>query len=558
MNQISENKSLSSQYFMQVAGPLLLICSAALLGRVPPVFNFDLLAVLILGLYFSARWKIKGFIYSLSLLFLSVCFKHIFIDSHHAWQLGLETSVSIGLIVSALCFKENGQFVDFLQTQHEKKEQTIQFLEEDLAKFREKSILEHSEMGEKIGSLQSTLEEIQIELSSVQVLNDVLRKTTAKALEEKDEFEKRICHFEHLVDVTREENQKLQETIQHLSQENEIIFQNEQLLSELNALRIKEVQTAKINEQLVHLHAIESQKVKNLEEKCFALNSENEITSSQFVQLSQEMHSLQETQKNHQKSESEKLFLQTRLQDVLSELEFAKNEHRQLQKSYNDLSVERANTSKENIEALESKIANLFDEKEKMHRELSSNLETTLLEKTQLQQEIETVLSEKEKLSQELLQKIETVQLKESINSKEFNELISQKNHLLEQLQFFRASLEESANIEALYRQLKSQFEEKNQILHETRSQLFHVDTELQTIRQELEQKDLEHDPLSFELREELHHIEEEIQFLQEENLQLYDLVTHLMNTNEIDPLKIVKKKMKKISFDFPEQGRLF
>lgn len=595
MNQIPENK-FSSQDFLQVAGPLLLICSAVLLGRSAPIFNVDLLAILLFGFYLTSKWKVKGFIYSVSFLFISIFFKHLFMNAHHAWQLGLEASVSFGLLVSALCFKEREHLIDFLQTQQEKKTQTIQFLEEDLEKLREKSAANRSEMDEKIVSLQSELEEVQVELSSVQVLNDVLRKTTAKAIEEKDEFEKRICHFQHLVDVSREENQKLQETILEYSNANEIISQNENLLAELNALRTKEAQTALINEQLVHLHATESQKVKKLEEKCFALSSENEITSSQFVQLSQEMQALQEGQKEYQKIESEKHFLQIRLQDALSELEFAQNECKLLQKSYNDLSVERANTSKENIAALESKIAHLFEENK-----------TILQEKNRLQEEIENASLEKESFAQELLQKIQIIQsekeqIHQNVNllseeknklesqkealsteflskieqiskekekyiqelaeketaSKEFEELVSQKNHLFEQLQFFRARLEESSNVEALYRQLKSQFDEKNKILHETRSQLFHIDTQLQTVKQELDQKDLEQDPFTLELREEFHKIEEEIKILQEENLQLHDLVSHLMNTSEIDPLKIVKKKMKKISHDFPEQGSLF
>jgi len=87
--------------------------------------------------------------------------------------------------------------------------------------------------------------------------------------------------------------------------------------------------------------------------------------------------------------------------------------------------------------------------------------------------------------------------------------------------------MKESAKLDALYKQLKVQFDEKNEVLHKTRKELFQVDNALQTLRKEAALDD------KMDLKEIIHEIaglEEKIAHLEEENKELQDLITSLGN----------------------------
>ena len=88
--------------------------------------------------------------------------------------------------------------------------------------------------------------------------------------------------------------------------------------------------------------------------------------------------------------------------------------------------------------------------------------------------------------------------------------------------------LKEVAQVEALYKQLRVQFEEKNNVLHETRTKLFLADTELQKLMLEKEQAVLAAEPLAPGVQEEIEALTEEVAHLKTENDQLQEIVSQL------------------------------
>jgi hypothetical protein len=310
----------------------------------------------------------------------------VLISTHHVWQAGLEGSIGLSLLLSALLFEKNTTWVVSKLSELERNEKTILFLEEDLGQQKELTAKESVSSVEKLEALRLQFEELQSEGSAFQVLNDVLRKTAAKAIEEKEAALVQNLYFDRKEGLLLEEIGSLQKENHRLGNESALAQQNKQLFHELNETRVREAKTHLINETLVRLHAKENQRAR----------------------------------------------------------------------------------------------------------------------------EYETKLIEKEMGSQQSLQ------------------------------------------IELLYQQLKAQFEEKNQILHQTRAKLFQSDTELQTLQKKLQEKEFETQPLFNEMNEEVGLLAEEMFALQCENQELQTLISYLMQQSVV-----IKKSSEKI-ITAPEQVTLF
>jgi len=374
-----------------IVGPLFLLC-AVILGPK----SYDLLAVATLGLFLCARWQIRGCVYALVLLGIVAIVKHWISPHHHLWQLGLESSIGFSFLISALAFEETAHFEGSLQQQIETSQETIRNLEEDLARHQEERAAEQMAKAEKLAQITQQYEESQADLSSLHILNEVLRKSTAKAIEEKDCVADESLQMQRKVGQLLQELDALQTELRRFKEESSLVGQNGQLFKELNEARAKEAQTHLISETLVRLHAKESQRAKDLA-------AEKEQLQSAATQTEQELNALRE------------------------QLELAK-----------------------------------------------------------AQQPVPKMPSAAEQ------------------------------------------------GIEPLYRQLKVQFEEKNNILHQTRAKLFQTDTELQTLKQTIYNQALIEDPMPPALRGEVEEIEKENTALSEENDLLQDLVSHLMGEDAL------------------------
>jgi len=440
--------------FLQLIGPLFLLCSLTLAAQVGSVFNFDLLCVAVVGLVFCVKWEMRGCAYALLLLGISACIKHLIINGPHALQFGLEGSVGFAFLISGLSFEQGSSFLGSLNQQLDTKDQTIQNLEEELDRLKEEHSKEQIAFSEKQGALSQQIEELQSEFSSIVMLNEVLRKTTARVSEEKEVVADAALQSGRKISQLLQEMDVVQKELHRLSNESTLGIQNGELIKEINEVRYKEHQTHQINETLARLHAKESQKARELEGK---------------------------------------------LQETVEQLSFAKRDA-----AMNSSQVEQLMAQMQNLQSAQQAVEQLQTERN-FFRERVQAVETELSLKTKKLEEV----------------------AKPHIDA-----LLPEKELMQAQIQLLREQLATHVQIEPLYRQLKTQFEEKNQVLHQTRAQLFQTDAQLQTLKIEMEQKTLEVDPLPPAIRNELSSIEEENKVLQDENLLLQDLVTSLMSSS--------------------------
>src|SRR3989344_2519412 len=265
-----------------IVGPLFLLCAVI---RGPK--SYDLLAVATLGLFLCARWQIRGCVYALVLLGIVAIVKHWISPHHHLWQLGLESSIGFSFLISALAFEETAHFEGSLQQQIETSQETIRNLEEDLARHQEERAAEQMAKAEKLAQITQQYEESQADLSSLHILNEVLRKSTAKAIEEKDCVADESLQMQRKVGQLLQELDALQTELRRFKEESSLVGQNGQLFKELNEARAKEAQTHLISETLVRLHAKESQRAKDLA-------AEKEQLQSAATQTEQELNVLRE------------------------------------------------------------------------------------------------------------------------------------------------------------------------------------------------------------------------------------------------------------------------
>ncbi len=443
----------------QIIGPLFLILAMLLTAKVPAAFNYDLLFVAICGLFLTAKWKTRGLVAAVLLLAFSAGAKHVLFPHHHAWQAGLEGAIGLALFISALVFEEGSKWVFTQQSEVERNEKTILFLEEDLSQQKELAAVEAAAALEKLDAMRLQFEESNSEIFTLQVLNDVFRKSTAKSIEEKEAAISQARQFTRKEGQLLEEIDSLQKELIRLANESALAQQNKQLFEELNEARVQKEQTHLINDTTQRLARDLEKQLQNANAR---LEELNEMTR----------HSAKD--------------LETKLMEM----------ERQLQEA----SFDKANAD-----------ARL--------EELSMQLEA--VRSLQVEPEQQVLSSE-------------------------------EKEQLTLQIEAYQTRLEKYMHMEQLFRQLKAQFEEKNQILHQTRKELFQSDTELQTIKQKLQEKDLESNPISKEIHLEIDAIEGENRLLGQENEALQELVTHLMQQQQE-----VKKKIKKSTLLF-EQSSLF
>jgi len=396
-------------------GAISLLCTLAIASKM--AIALDLVCIAVIGLFLSASFQIRGMIYSLILLTISGAISHGFFVTDHLFQLGLETSLALAFFITALSFEEESSSAKFFEGQIQIKKSALENLEAELKKHEENATLYKRAMQEKVEMFQKELEELQIEHSSILILNDVLRKSSAKLHLENNSLEKLDQDQKVRYEILRNELVTLQNDYQRISNYETLATANRELTSELNGARFKAEQTALINETLNRLFERESLKAK-----------EAGVEASAYAE----------------------------------QLDFSRKEVMRLQKV---------------VEAI----------------------------------------------SQEPKQDPETV----------------------EKLAYLERKMVQLSQTEPMLRQLKKQFEERNQTLHETRSELFKVDTELKRVA--MEKVALELNPIPKEFEAELLSLGEKVTFLEDENQQLQELIEKLMagSQDEEKPKKKVKTKAK-------------
>ncbi len=415
------SRDFQSDSFWRIGGFLTLLAAYGLAAALPlSSVPFDLFLIGGAGFYLCVRLHIRGCAYALMLLALAGIFGHLFLEESHFLRLGLEASFACSFFAAALSFESDAERLAGLESQLISRAAAIQNLEDEMGKIRESQIEIQISSSKKIEELQKNYEEIAVEKSSLEILNDVLRKANAAHFDEKKVLENQRLEEQREYAAAHRELAQLQNELSQIKA-SDLTSENRSLLKELNSARFEKEQTRLINETLVRLHADETIRAK-----------ENEERLKEFAD---------------QRVEQQSADFQREIQQLTDEL--SKSAAVRLQ--------------------MESRL-NAWNEK------------------------------------QEIDLQIDREEIQEHLKSAE-------------------EKIQELAKIECLYKQLRSQFEEKNRVLHEARCALFKAETELQTRALEKE----EHNAFFPELlREEFNRVDEEMALLQAENFELQDLVTYL------------------------------
>jgi chromosome segregation ATPase len=396
------------------AGPVFVFCT--LLLGLQRSSHFDLVVFAFVGMILCMKGRMRGWVYSFLLLVAMGLIRHaFFIENHHLWQLGIEGSILVGLAIIAAGMDLIHSREMNLSAQIDSKEKTQRFLEEELSKTRHEAQQEQITLRDRLSALQKDFDENLSEFSSLQVLNDVLRKTTAQTNQEREEIAQKFLERDR--------------------QAINLLEEIERLKSQIDLLR------EKIAERENELHCLQGPMQQQGEE---------------LARRDQEIN---------------------RLQDTIGERECELNHlHGQMHEQGDEL-TRRDQT----INLLQDS----FAEREREFSRLQSQMHEQGEELTRRDQAI----------------------------------------HILQE------RLQAVAHKEALYQELRKQFDEKNRVLHQTRVELFKTDTALQAMRLEQEQqKEFEISDVERVLSNELEDLEQERQMLEQENEKLFELATLLSN----------------------------
>lgn len=246
------------------------------------------------------------------------------------------------------------------------------------------------------------------------------------------------------------------------------------------------------------------------------------------------------------------------IESLEKEVSQFKNTHYEIEKRelLNELNASRI--EKEQSHLINEKLVRLHAKESMKAHEAMEQLHAVIEEKKRVQQQLKEVISKAEasmdalkksaeeqevhrsdleqidRLNGEKLvleEKLHSAEIELSVLKKTSGELESlRKEREQSALQFAKAQekIHFLSNLEPLHKQLRAQFDQKNQILHETRSALFKIDTELQTLKIEKDQRNLQWNPIPEPLCSELAQLDEDLIALQQENEELQSLVSHL------------------------------
>ena len=205
--------------FWHVSGPITLLAAYAIAAALPfTSFPFDLYLSGAVGFYFCSRFRLKGCSYALMLLSLSGILGHLFLETHHFLRLGLEASFACSFFAAALSFDDIEEGLSAMGSQLKVRKDAIQNLEEEMAKARELQLETQLSSAEKVDELRKNYEEIATEKSSLDILNDVLRKANAAHFEEKKALEKRALDDERRLAIEAGELERIRLEIAHFKE----------------------------------------------------------------------------------------------------------------------------------------------------------------------------------------------------------------------------------------------------------------------------------------------------------------------------------------------------
>lgn len=307
-----------------------------------------------------------------------------------------------------------------------------------------------------------------------------------------------------------EEMSKIQEHTQEL----QIFFQEKvaKLQKELEELQADHSSILILNEVLRKKGAKELLENESIKKESLDVQRQNELLHQDLQRAEEELAWLKKT---------DEVILQNR--ELMEELNTARSQ--ELQTHLINETLARL-YAKESFKAKEydMEAASLKEQLRRQAEPLQEKITDAKKENESLKAQFEKALMEADRAREELNQ-VRQIQQERNFLKERLTYALEELSLVKEQridpeiqanLQRAEEKVGELSKIEPLYKQLKVQFEEKNKVLHEVRSQLFKAHTDLE--RMKIEKEALEIAPLPKELEKELEELMLQVEVLEEEN----------------------------------------
>ena len=288
-----ENKDETIQ-FWNLIGPLFIILTLFLTSFSPNP-NKDLFLLSILGLFLCWKKGKRGFFYSI--LFLSVisCIKHIQISSGHLWQLGIETSIFFGFIISYYSLEQTSEYIDLIDVNKSKYNEGMDKLKEELQKEEDFHQRQHKNFKFEIDRANLLLEEKKKEIESFKNLAQNLRATIKENESQRSVDISFIKDKEHRASILRQDIEDMKEHILTLENQEELFQKNKKLLNELELLRKEKEESYVINQSLSKMLAKEIEIKKQLDKDNKYLVETINISENKILSMQSTISNLKES-----------------------------------------------------------------------------------------------------------------------------------------------------------------------------------------------------------------------------------------------------------------------
>jgi len=255
-----KSKENNKLLFWILLGPIFLFMSLLLASIDVNLFRLDLWFVVLLGILLCFLLKKEGLWASLSMLLIAAIFKHTQISSSHFWQIGLEGSIALGFVITALGFDYLSEMVHSFEEKRRSSLENLSLMEEELKKEENYYQNKIKDLEESIDNLNQSAKEKEEKNISYASLIEVLRKNENQNLSDRKNLSQEAIEKEKNVSLLNVQIKELEEKISHFSKENCVEDENKDLLNELNEARKEKQQNHYINEALAFLIAKKTKK----------------------------------------------------------------------------------------------------------------------------------------------------------------------------------------------------------------------------------------------------------------------------------------------------------
>ncbi|MFI5343944.1 MAG: hypothetical protein ACHQUC_06965 [Chlamydiales bacterium] len=486
MNSVEQRVENQVQFWSLLGPFLLLVTIAVLLFKLSAHWYFPFAALI--GIPLCVKGKLKGMAAALSCLFAIALFSYQELDlDERYWHVGMTLAMAFSFIILTLSLEEVEGLVGKMQRESQSRLDNFLRLDETTKNAEAVWIEERSHLNAKLASiahdLTQTQEEKQVFYKLAQLAKDELvQMRTQQELLQKEIFYKKmqISQLDEKLDETEMTlqgfiNSDSEQKIQNLTESLELSNQRqgtlqaqinvmqkqlqelerEKLANDANYLQELEVRGAEWQNQFVQEKSQLQEVIEKLQDRLAMLEQEKEQLQETFTVLRQQYEKVLHSEM-HGKQRLENQLL------VSSELELKLNHYAE-------------------------ELTSLFRKSEQLEQ-LKCECETDFKQKlAELRDEMGSLSEENEQLEQSKLQCEQELEWR----SAELAELKNQMTILEQKREELLQIDSNTRGVECLYIQLRKQFQEKSEVLDQTRKELFAAQEALLCLEKEQEEKEI-------------------------------------------------------------------